>query len=62
MAPTDPRFLDLTVDEMLVDLLAHDYVDDPKRLDEIVDDDFDPDAVEDLLKEGGPAADDWEEL
>jgi hypothetical protein len=47
---------------MLTDLMAHDYVDDPKRMDEVVDDDFDPDAVEDMLNGNGPGADDWEDL
>lgn len=41
----DPRFLDLTTEEMLVDIWAHKFADDPKLLDEIEDDDFDPDSV-----------------
>lgn len=63
MAPTDPRFLDLTVDDMLTDLLAHNYVDNPKAMETIVDENFDPDEVENILKENpGPAPDDWETL
>ncbi len=40
LPPTDPRFLDATIEEMLVDLFAHHYADNP-NVDEVADDDFD---------------------
>jgi hypothetical protein len=45
LAETDPRFLELTTEEMLTDLWAHRYADDPKALEEAEDPDFDPDDV-----------------
>ncbi len=59
----DPRFLDATVEEMLTDVWAHRFRDDPKLLEEIEDDDFNPDEVADLIGHGGDAIpDDWEPL
>ena len=48
---TDPRFLDATVADMLEDYWLHTYYEDPKAVTETVeDDDFDQDAVADLLR------------
>ena len=55
---TDPRFLNATLQEMLTDNLAHRYREDPKALEEVEDDDFDPDAVAALI---GHEPDDWED-
>lgn len=46
---------------MLTDVLAHQYHEDPKLLDEIEDEDFNPD---DVARQMGRADDpnDWEEL
>lgn len=62
LTSTDPRFLDATVEEMLADYYAHLYHDDPKAADEVEDDEFDPDAVADLIGVGNKGMDDWEEL
>lgn len=40
LPPTDPRFLDATEADMLVDHWAHRHWDDPKLRDEVVTDDF----------------------
>ena len=56
----DPRFLDATVDEMLTDIFAHQFKNDPKSMDEVEDDDFDPDNVAAELNANNP--DDWEEV
>lgn len=45
MTENDPRFLSLTTEEMLTDIWAHKFIDDPKALEEVVDEDFDPDDV-----------------
>ena len=47
---------------MLADYYAHLYHDDPKAADEVEDDEFDPDAVADLIGVGNKCMDDWEEL
>lgn len=50
---------------MLTDLLAHRYTEDPKLLEEVEDEDFDPDDVERQLAQaqgGDPPVDDWEEV
>lgn len=41
LTSSDPRFLAATEEEMLVDLLAHQFVDDPKTREDMVTDDFD---------------------
>lgn len=46
---------------MLTDIWAHRFADDPKLLNEIEDEDFDPDDVADL-SDDEPPPDDWEEL
>lgn len=56
-------FLDATVEEMLTDIWAHRFKDDPKLLNEISDDDFDVDDVaRQLGLEEPEEQDDWEDL
>lgn len=57
---SDDRFLDATVDEMLTDIWAHRYAEDPKLMDEVEDDDFNPDDVASIIGADGPG--DWEDL
>lgn len=45
---------------MLTDIWAHRFSDDPKLLDEIEDEDFDPNEVADII--GANDHEDWEEL
>jgi hypothetical protein len=64
LPPNDPRFLELTFEDILTDWWAHRYTDDPKLAEEVVDEDFDPD---DVARQIGaevelPPYDDWEEL
>lgn len=61
----DPRFLDATTEEMLTDIWAHRFKEDPKLLNEFEDEDFNPDDV--AAEIGRPQADleppsDWETL
>jgi len=56
----DPRFLDATVEEMLTDIWAHRFEQDPKLLSDVEDEDFDPDEVADIIGANNP--DDWEDL
>lgn len=69
LPPTDPRFLDATLDEMAADYWAHLYADDPKAADEeAIDDDFSVD--DELARIDAEAAaldevagiDDWEPI
>lgn len=62
LPPTDPRFLDAGLDEMLVDWWAHRFTDDPKLRDEVVNADFEADveAMERAMMDAGP--DGWEEV
>ncbi len=55
MLPTDPRFLDLTPEEIETEFWAHHYFDNPSK-DEVVDDDFDLEALTQA------AGDEWEDL
>jgi hypothetical protein len=57
LAPTDPRYLDATTEDILTDHWANYYCDNPNAVDEIVDEDFDLDAVVKQMDDG-----DWEEL
>lgn len=66
---TDERFLEATTEEMLVDLYAHQYFDNPKRGDEYEDPDFDIDAEMAAIEAEAEARaqinmpnDDWETL
>jgi len=56
----DPRFLELTREEILADVIAHQFADDPKAASEIEDEDFDPEKVAEQI--GARALDDWENL
>lgn len=59
----DPRFLDATTEEMLADYWSHTYEDDPKALEEVVDEDFDENDVARLIgADIPPEGDDWEPL
>ena len=42
---SDPRFLDVTVEEMMSDYWAHHFADNPKALEEFVDEDFNQEAI-----------------
>ena len=57
---TDPRFLDATSEEMLADYYAHLFHDDPKALEAVEDDDFNPDDVAALIGANNP--DEWEDV
>jgi len=43
LAPSDPRFLDVTIEEIEADFCAHQYAEKPPA-DEVEDDDFDLEA------------------
>mgnify|MGYP000107781063 CR=1 FL=1 len=60
----DPRFLDATVEEMLTDVWAHRFKEDPKLLDEVEDEDFDVDdvAAEIGFSDAPDDETDWETL
>lgn len=45
---------------MLTDIWAHRYAEDPKLMDEVEDDDFNPDDVASIIGADGPG--DWEDL
>lgn len=62
LPPTDPRFLDATLDEMLVDFWAWKYHEDPRAADEIVDDEFDVDAEVARIDAEVAGLDDWEQI
>jgi hypothetical protein len=68
---TDPRFLRCTIEDIVLDLMAHRFCDDPRSRDEMVTDDFDADLVEFERDAAAAAAaaeppvdlpDDWEEV
>jgi hypothetical protein len=59
---TDPRFLAVTVEEMMTDYFAHIYFDDPKAADEIEDDEFDVDSVASMIQSKKAPLDDFENL
>ena len=42
---TDDRFLDMTIEDMLTDIWAHRFHEDPKALEDAVDEDFDVNNV-----------------
>lgn len=64
----DPRFLAVTVEEMLTDIWAHKYHENPKLLEEMEDPDFDPDSVASEIgyqpkpEAGGDLPDDFEDV
>jgi hypothetical protein len=45
LTSNDPRFLDTTREEMLTDLFAHHYFENPKEADEVIDEEFDAEEV-----------------
>lgn len=61
LAPNDPRFLDCTVEDVLVDVWAHRFADDPKLRDEDVSSDFEGDVdaweEDEDIPAGGSVAD-----
>lgn len=56
LTANDPRFLDSTIDDMLIDLYAHAYSE-KGNVDEVEDEDFD---LNEVLK--SMESDDWETL
>lgn len=66
LPPNDPRYLELTTEEMLVDLLAHRFAEDPNTPDEVEDEGFDIDAMIAQVDAQADAdvagVDDWEPL
>ncbi len=68
LTPNDPRFLDLTVEDMMTEFYAHLYADDPNKANtEVIDDDFDLEAELEQInaeaeQELSDDPDDWEEL
>ena len=44
LAPTDPRFLAATIEDMLIDEAAHRHIENPKNIEEFEDPDFDVNA------------------
>lgn len=59
LAPTDPRFLDATLDQIHAEFWAHEYANKPPG-EEIEDDEFDLGQVlKDMEEEGDPG--DWGE-
>jgi hypothetical protein len=58
LAPTDPRFLAMTPEDILADLLAHQYAAKGTPSEEFEDDDFDAEG----MMAAAAAGDDWETL
>ena len=60
LTPSDPRFLDMTVEGMMSEFWAHHYFDNPKAAEQEVEDaDFDLDAELERLNKN---PDEWEPL
>lgn len=60
---TDPRYLDMTREEMLTDLWAHKFADDPKAADQIEAENPDFDADFNAMLEGDePNPNDFEDI
>lgn len=60
LSPRDPRFLEVTLDEIWEDWWAHKYFDDPKAAEEeFEDDDF---VLEKILEDIERNPDDWETI
>lgn len=55
LPPTDPRYLDATPEQVLADVWAHEYANDPKLHDEIENPDFEDDLAEMERELGIPA-------
>lgn len=57
LPPSDPRFLECSIQDMLTDHWAHHFYDNPKAEEEVVDEDFDIQAEIDRMAQN---PDDWE--
>ena len=63
LPPTDPRFLDATLFDMMSDFWAHHYAENPDAAKEAIDDDFNLDAELRLAdQEAGDLPNDFEEI
>lgn len=63
LPPTDPRFLDVSLEEMLADFFAHRFADNPDESKEVVDDGFDMAAeLARADEEAGGPPNDFEEF
>ncbi len=62
LPPTDPRFLDATFEDMLIDEWACRYHEDPKAADEVVDDEFDLASEVARLDAEVDDVNDWEQI
>lgn len=60
LAPTDPRFLDASLDVMAADYWAWRHAEDPNLGDEIVDEEFDVEAELAAADAEVEQVDDWE--
>lgn len=58
MSPRDPRFLELTPEEVGAEFWAHHYYENAGNGEEFEDDDFDLDAILNNLESGG----EWESV
>lgn len=61
LPPTDPRFLDASLEEMAAEYWAYQYLENPAT-EEVEDDDFDKDAVLAEIERQAEAGDEWEEV
>lgn len=61
LPPTDPRFLDATLEEIITDYWTHFYAEN-KATDEFEDEDFDLERIEEEFKRQNEKPDDWEEV
>jgi len=57
LPPTDPRYLNATLEEIVTDYWAHFYADGKGGTEEVEDDDFDLEQVKRDMESG-----DWEEV
>lgn len=62
LPPTDPRFLDASLDLMEADYWAWRFAENPNETDEVVDDGFDLDAEIAAADAEVAGVDDWESL
>jgi len=61
LTPNDPRFLDITMQEIATEYWAHHYYDNPTQ-EEVEDENFDLDAVLDEFERSAPDDEAWEEV
>ena len=59
LAPTDPRFLDLTTEQLVVEFWAWSYDANPNLSEEVEDEDFDIEEVKRRMEEN---PDDWADV